>query len=125
MKYLYRNKQNLKILKLKRTITENSNSSLNLENYEWKLQRGFYVNQPFNKVVIEFVSDVAFNKVFNNSSKNIYGLDITYSYENEIKDRLDNIKYHMLSDVTYKNNKFTFKSKELTNRVAVTKVSSL
>ena len=66
----------------------NSNSSLNNENYEWKLQRGFYINQPFNKIVIEFVSDTSFDKIFNNANY-IYGLDITYSYKNEIQARQD------------------------------------
>ena len=99
----------------------NSNSSLNNESYEWKLQRGFYIDQPFNKVVIEFVSDVSYDKVFN-SSGYIYGLDITYSYQTDIEKRLNVIKENMLTDVTYSNNKFTFKSNSNERKIAVTNI---
>ena len=99
----------------------NSNSSLNNESFEWKLQRGYYVNQPFNKVVIEFVSDVSYDKVFNTSGY-VYGLDITYSYQKNMQQQLDVIKGNMLTDVTYSNNKFTFKSNSQERKIAVTNI---
>ena len=99
----------------------NSNSSLNKESYEWKIQRGYYVNKPFNRIVIEFVSDMSYDKVFN-SSGFLYGLDITYSYKNEIQKRQDIINSNLLTDVTYDNNKFTFKSDCDKKKVAVTNI---
>ena len=62
----------------------NSNSSLNKDSYEWKHQRGYYIDQPFDKIVIEFVADMTFEKVFN-SSNNLTNLNITYSYQDDIK----------------------------------------
>ena len=99
----------------------NCNSSLNKESYEWKLQRGYYIDQPFNKIVIEFVSDVSYDKVFNSTGQ-LYGLDITYCYESTIKNRLEQVKENLLTDVTYTNNKFTFKSNTQTQKVAVTNI---
>lgn len=99
----------------------NSNSSLNNENYEWKLQRGFYINQPFNKVVIEFVSDTSFDKAFN-SANYIYGLDLTYSYKNEMQARQDIVNANLLENVTYSNNKFKFTSNTNTKKLAVTNI---
>ena len=99
----------------------NSNSSLNKESYEWKIQRGFYVDQPFNKIVIEFVSDVAFDKVFN-SSDYLYGLDITYCYKNDIQNRQDIINSNLLTNVQYSKNKFTFTSNSDTQKIAVTNI---
>ena len=99
----------------------NSNSSLNKESYEWKIQRGFYVDQPFNKIVIEFVSDAAFDKVFN-SSGYLYGLDITYCYKNDIQNRQDIINSNLLTNVEYSKNKFTFTSNSDTQKIAVTNI---
>lgn len=99
----------------------NSSSSLNNESYEWKLQRGFYVTQPFDRIIIEFVSDTPFEKVFSNAGY-IYGLDITYSYKDDIQERLDVIKSNLLENVTYKNNKFKFTSNTDKAKLAVTNI---
>lgn len=99
----------------------NSNSSLNATSYEWKSQRGFYVDQPFNKIVIEFVADTPFNKVFNTSGS-LPNIDITYSYQSDIAKMQERIKENALTDVTYKNNKFTFNSSTSTKKLFVTNI---
>ena len=99
----------------------NSGSSLNATSYEWKNQRGYYIDQPFNKIVIEFVSDTPFNKVFN-SSGSLPELNITYSYESEISVMQQRILDNALTNVTYRNNKFTFTSNTEGKKLIVTNI---
>ena len=99
----------------------NSGSSLNATSYEWKTQRGYYLDQPFNKIVIEFVADTPFNKVFN-SSGTLPELNLTYAYEKDISQMQQRILDNSLSNVTYKNNKFTFDSNTTGKKLIVTNI---
>lgn len=99
----------------------NCNSSLSDDRYEWKTQRGFYVDQPINKIVIEFIQDAAYSKVFN-SDNFLNAIDMYYQYENQIQQNLQNNLDHKLYDVTYQKNCFTFKTNEATQRLAVTNI---
>lgn len=97
-----------------------SNSSLNSENYEWKVQRGFYVDQPFNKIVIEFVSDTSYDKIFRGNS--ISGIDLNLLYQKDVQVKQDRINNNLLQDVVYKNNKFTFKTNDEKSKLYVTTI---
>ncbi len=99
----------------------NSNSSLNAENYEWKVQRGFYLNQPVDKIVIEFISDTYFNQVFS-SGGSLRNIDITYAYQSEIENMQEKINSSLLTDVNYHQNTFTFKSNTDKKKIAVTNI---
>lgn len=99
----------------------NSNSSLNKDSYEWKHQRGYYIDQPFDKIVIEFVADMTFEKVFN-SSNNLTNLNITYSYQDDIKALENRIANNLIEDVTYSNNKFEFKTTTESKKLYVTNI---
>lgn len=98
----------------------NSNSSLNSETYEWKLQRGFYLNQPVNKVVIEFISDTTYSQLFSNGILN--KINMNYSYQKDIQEKQDCINNNLISDVTYKNNKFSFKTNYDQKKMVVTNI---
>lgn len=99
----------------------NSNSSLSKDSYEWKNQRGYYLNQPFNKIVLEFVADTTYAQAFQ-SSGTFRGLDINISYQNDIESKQNEINKNKLYDVVYKNNKFTFKTNSESNKIAVTNI---
>ena len=98
-----------------------SNNSLSKVNYEWKLQRGFYIDQPFDKIVIEFLSDTTFDKVFLNGSLSS-DINITYCSQKTIQARQDEVNKHLFKDVKYKKNTFTFTSEETENRIGVTNI---
>lgn len=99
----------------------NSNSSLNKDSYEWKHQRGYYVDQPFDKIVIEFIADMSFDKVFN-SSDTLTNLNITYTYQDDIKQIEQTIKNNLIEDVTYSSNKFEFKTTTDKEKLYVTNI---
>lgn len=99
----------------------NSNSSLGKDSYEWKAQRGFYVDQQIDKIVIEFVGDAQYNQVFVNQNY-LREITINYDYQNNIELTQNKIKENMLQDVTYHNNKFTFKTNNETKKVVVTNI---
>ena len=99
-----------------------ANSSLNNTNYEWKYQRGFYLNQPVDKIVIEFISDTDFDKVFSGSSLGSNMLNITYAYQKDIEEMQEVINQNIFTDVKYSNNKFTFNGNHTDNKIAVTTI---
>ena len=45
-----------------------SNSSIGRDGLEWKNLRGFYVDSPIDKIVIEFIGDAKYEQVFAESS---------------------------------------------------------
>lgn len=97
-----------------------SNSSLNAENYEWKLQRGFYLDQPVDKIVIEFVDDTPYEKLFNGNS--VRNINITYSYQKDIEEMQSKIDSTIFKNVKYTNNKFTFDGQSEQKLLAVTSI---
>lgn len=99
----------------------NSNSSLSKDSYEWKNQRGYYVNQPFNKIVLEFVADTTYAQAFQDNGI-FRGLEINVAYQDDISSIQNQIKTNMLTDVTYNNNKFTFKTNTGKRKIAVTNI---
>lgn len=99
----------------------NSNSSIGNENYEWKAQRGFYVDQPIDKIVIEFVGDAKYEQVFLKQNY-LREITINYDYQKNIEETQNKIKENMLQDVSYKNNKFTFKTNQNSQKIVVTNI---
>lgn len=99
-----------------------ANSSLNNENYEWKFQRGFYLNQPVDKIVIEFISDTAYEKLFAGTSLGSAMLNITYAYQNDIEEMQEVVNENKFTEVHYSKNKFTFKGNSTENKIAVTTI---
>ena len=97
-----------------------SNSSLNAENYEWKLQRGFYLNQPVDKIVIEFVDDTPYEKLFNANS--VRDINITYAYQKDIEEMQSKVDSSIFTNVKYSNNTFTFNGKADKKLLAVTSI---
>ncbi len=98
-----------------------STASLSTTSYEWKTQRGFYVNQPINKIVIEFVQDTAYDKVFN-SGNSIPTMSTYYQYQSKIYQTYEKIKSNLLYDVNYKKDTFTFKTNTNEDKIAVTTI---
>lgn len=98
----------------------NCNSSLNLENYEWKLQRGFYLTQPVDKIVIEFIDDTPFDKLF--SGTYLRDIDIKYAYKDTIEAVQSKIQQNLIQEVTYHNNQFKFKTNSTEKKIAVTNI---
>lgn len=98
-----------------------SNHAISETSYEWKSQRGFYVDKPIDKIVIEFITDATFNKVFTKSGS-LPTFNITVDYQNEMNKLNDYIEENMFKDVTYKKNKFTFTSNQETNKIGITNI---
>ena len=99
----------------------NSNSSLNDYGSEWKTQRGFYVDQPIDKIVIECVSDASFAKMFDKSG-NMAKMDIYYLYEDEINEKQELVNNKIIENVDYNNNKFTFTTNNEQKELVVTNI---
>ena len=97
-----------------------SNSSLNAENYEWKLQRGFYLNQPVDKIVIEFIDDTPYEKLFSGGS--VRSINITYAYQEDIEQMQAKVDETKFKNVKYTNNKFTFDVASEGRYLAVTSI---
>ena len=98
-----------------------SNHSIGDNAYEWKAQRGFYVDQPIDKIVIEFVTDAKYSQVFTSSGK-INDMVSYYNYQNNMEKLQSNILEHTFNDVTYRKNKFTFTSNETKTKIGVTNI---
>ena len=96
-------------------------ASLGTVAYEWKNQRGYYVNQPINKIVIEFVQDTPYDKLFN-SSGYIPTMDLEYVYEDSINALNNRIKEHEVYDVYFNSDEFEFKTNEVDKRIMVTNI---
>ena len=99
----------------------NSNSSLHAYGSEWKLQRGFYVDQPINKIVIECVSDTSYEKMFR-SGNSLPSIEINYMYQDVIESMQEKVNNKVIEDVTYHNNKFTFKTNLDSKEIVVTNI---
>ena len=99
----------------------NSNSSLNDYPSEWKLQRGFYVDQPVDKIIIECVADASFNKMFNRSGTTS-SMDIYYLYEKDMDAKQELVNQKILENVNYRNNKFTFTTNHNQKELVVTNI---
>lgn len=76
-------------------------------NSEWKYQRGFYVNEPITKIVVEFVRDTNFNQFASGSS---FDFSLNYLYEEEALNRVNNLKETAVKDVIYTADSFRFKT---------------
>ena len=87
---------------------------------ELKFERGFYLDQPVDKIVIEFIEDTQFPKLFykgkmyNSTTERFF--DCKYGYQNEVEQRQAPVMGKIFTDVKYKNNKFTFKGNQGGNR---------
>lgn len=96
------------------------------EEYEWKYERGFYVNQPINKIVIEFISDTWLNSVYRSTSTGIaetmLSMNLYYTYEQDIKKTQDQLKKDAVTDVVYNKNDFTFKTNYDKKKIVVLSV---
>lgn len=102
-----------------------SNSSLGTYSTEWKNQRGFYVDEPFDKVVIEFVEDTQYNQVFYKNSSGKYdnlSINMNYCYQSEMNELQQRVLDNLLENVSYDNNKFRFETNTTTNKLAVTTI---
>ncbi|MCI5744765.1 MAG: YfhO family protein [Erysipelotrichaceae bacterium] len=97
-----------------------NSGTLNGYRSEFKDQRGFYLNQPVDKIVIEYIVDATFSQAFDSSS--IPFIDAEYLYQSDIEQMEEKISENLLKDVTYKNNKFTFKSTSEKKQIAVTNI---
>lgn len=81
--------------------------------YEWKVQRGFYVDQPITKIVIEFVSDTSFKQFYHSTdivSTKYEDFGINYLYESQTKERIRSMKENAVQDIVYKADNFRFKT---------------
>lgn len=93
---------------------------------ELKFERGFYLDQPVDKIVIEFIEDTQFPKLFykgkmyNSTTERFF--DCKYVYQNEVEQRQAPVMGKIFTDVKYKNNKFTFKGNQGGNKLAVTNI---
>ena len=93
---------------------------------EVKFERGFYVDQPVDKIVIEFIEDTTFAKLFYN--KKLYNtaserfFDCKFVYQDEVEERQEKVKERVFTDITYRNNKFTFKGNHEAKQLAVTNI---
>lgn len=114
-------------------ITQDAHSnphvSLYAPNYERKFQRGFYLDQPADKIIIEFISDIQFSQMFlskklpsYSSSTQGYTFDIKYAYQEDIQKKQDEINAKTFKNVVYKNNKFTFTGNHSESKIAVTNI---
>lgn len=71
---------------------------------EYKLERGFYVNQKITRIVVEFINDA------NPDDFEINDFQVKYEYQNDYEARIKPFKDNAPSDVVYKTNSFTFKT---------------
>ena len=102
-----------------------SNSSLGTYSTEWKIQRGFYVDSPFDKVVIEFVEDTKYNQLFYKNSSGKYdnlSVAMYYAYQEDMNILQQRVLDNLLENVSYVNNKFRFETNTNTNKLAVTTI---
>ena len=107
----------------------NAHVSIYAPNYERKFQRGFYLDQPADKIVIEFISDIQFSQMFLNkslpsysTSSQGYTFDINYTYQQDIQAVQDEINAKTFKNVKYSNNKFTFNGTNSEEKIAVTNI---
>lgn len=108
-------------------ITQDAHMNSQSSNYinEFKNQRGYYLNQPFNKIVIEFVADTSYSQAFSYSNgvySSFENMNCIISYQNDIEKKQEVINNNKLYDVTYKNNTFNFKSNSNVNKIVVTNI---
>jgi len=98
----------------------NCGASTLQDSFEWKAQRGFYIDEPVDKIVLEFLQDYDYDTVF--TSSNQLSFSLNYQYESEYMANINNNIEHGLKNVTYKNSTFTFDSMEDERRIAVTNI---
>lgn len=92
------------------------------EEYEWKVERGFYVDQPITKIVIEFVQDTGLHSLYRTGSNTMESMEINYAYESEIKETQEKLKQYPLENIVYKTNSFTFDTHYDKNKIVVLNV---
>ncbi len=96
------------------------------EEYEWKYERGFYVDQPINKIVIEFISDTWLNSLYRSTSTGIaetmLSMNLYYTYQNEIEKTQEKLKEYPITDIVYHKNDFTFKTNYDKKKIVVLSV---
>lgn len=67
-----------------------------------KYARGFYVDEPFNKVVIEFINDAPYSLV------NRQSIGVAYEYYSTYKSRLDLLALNSFSNISHTGNSLSF-----------------
>lgn len=98
-----------------------SNHAIGDLSYEWKAQRGFYVDEPIDKIVIEFITDCNYSQLFT-SSGNITDMVSYFSYKSSMDVLQQNVSNNLFENVKYKNNKFTFTSNQSSTKIGVTNI---
>jgi len=98
-----------------------SNASVGQAAYEWKTQKGFYVDEPIDEIIVEFVNDTTYGQAFD-SSGYLSDFNITYDYQDAIQTKVDKTINNKLQNVTYSNNKFTFNTNYSEAKLVVTSI---
>ncbi len=89
--------------------------------YEWKYERGFYVNKPVNKIVIEFIQDAGLQTIFanygNKRNEFMTPFNIYSQYENIINEYRNTLLEYPIENIVYKTNNFEFTTNYDVNRI--------
>ena len=78
------------------------------EEYEWKVERGFYVHEPVTKIVIEFVTDTGLHSLYRTGSSYMEQMNINFAYQEDITATQNKLKEYPLENVVYHTNSFDF-----------------
>ena len=96
------------------------------EEYEWKYERGFYVNQPINKIVIEFLSDTWPNSLYRSNgsgyNETMLSMNLYYQYQDNITKNQETFKKNPIENIEYHTNYFTFTTNYDKNKIVVLNV---